>query len=29
LAKKAMAELEKLLIRKPGLEKWAVEILFY
>lgn len=29
LTKKAMDELEKHLIRKPGIEKWAVEISFY
>jgi hypothetical protein len=29
LAKTAMSELEKILIRKPGIEKWAVEIPFY
>jgi len=29
LAKKAESELEKVMIRKPGIEKWAVEIPFY
>ncbi len=29
LTKKAMMELEKILIRKPGIEKWAVSIQFF
>ena len=29
LTKKAMMELEKYLIRKPGIEKWSVSIQFF